>query len=169
MMNLKTVSISAMMMASLAAFAEEYVVIGKEAKVFDSPDATGYVTLNTKNEEVVLSPGMVFKIHNSENGWYVIEYSPGLRGYLSEQAKASKAAAPQAGNYSVSNTPSQQLNASGSADKWNANVGGKQFAGKSFGNAVVFFDDKGYPAYTLTDLGTGPIVMTYDNAVTKFF
>lgn len=170
MMDLKTISLSAMMaMASFAAFAEEYVVIGKEAKVFDSPDATGYVTLNTKNGEVVLQPGMAFKINDNSQGWYVIEYSPGLHGYLSEQAKAVTAVTPKAGDYKVSNNQGQKLKATGNADKWTATVGDKLYQGKSFGNVVIFVDEKGTPAYSLTDLGEGPIVMTYDNAVTKFF
>ncbi len=170
MMNIKNLAFSFMAVAaSCSAFAESYVVIGKEAKVFDAPNATGYVTLNTKNEEVVLQPGMVFKVNDSANGWYVIEYSPGLRGYLSEQAKAATTAAPKAGTYTVSNSPSRKLSVTGSSDKWSANIGGKQYSGKAFGDVVVFFNENGTPIYTLTDLGSGPIVMTYDNSVTKFF
>lgn len=155
--------------ASIAAQADDYVIIGKETKVFDEPNATGYVTLNTKNEEVVLQPGMAFKIHDNSQGWYIIEYSPGLRGYLSEQAKSSSSSTPKAGIYTVSNNPSVKLDASGSDGKWTAKVGEKLYSGMAYGNVVIFLNDKGDAVYSLTDLGSGPVVMSYDNDVTNFF
>lgn len=170
MMNIKKIALSFFTFAvSFSVFADEYVIIGKESKVFDEPDATGYVTLNTSNEEVSLVPGMVFKTMDNEQGWYIIEYSPGLRGYLSEQAKAVKTVSPKSGTYTVSNNPSQKLTTSVSGDKWNGKIGDKTYPGQAFGDAVVFFDEKGNPAYSMTDIGNGAVVISYDNAVTKFF
>lgn len=155
--------------SSFSAFAEDYFVVGNSAKVFDSPDATGYVSLNSKNQEVCLSPGMVFPEKERQTGWTVIEYSPGIRGYVSDQAKAQKTVVPKPGRYSVTNNPSEKINTTLSADVWSAIIGGKTLKGKVSGYAVVFFDASGHPAYSLVDLGEGPVVMTYDNAVTKFF
>ena len=155
--------------ASTTMIADDYVVVNKPAKVFDSPDATGYVTLNSKNEEVTIAPGMVFKSLESNNGWYIVEYSPGLRGYLSEQVTSTGNKLPKAGNYKISNLQSRQLNATCENNVWKASVDGKTFPGKVFGNAVVFFSQNGQPAYSLVDLGNGPVAYTYDNSITKFF
>lgn len=170
MRKLKAIVLSIMAVAaSLNAYADNFVVVGKETKVFDEPNAKGYVTLNTKNQEVVLQPGMVFKTLENTSGWYIIEYSPGLRGYMSEQVKAPVNNLPKGGTYSVSNAPSQKLKTVSEGDKWIATVGEKQFLGKAFGNIIIFFDEKNTPAYSLVDMGEGPIVMSYDNKVTKFF
>lgn len=170
MVKLKNIAtILFVLAASLSASADNYIVIGREAKVFDEPDATGYVTLNTKNKEVVLQPGMVFKTFDESKGWFIIEYSPGLRGYLSEQARTSVKTPPEAGTYSVANNPSQKLNVTKTGHKWTAKTHDKQYSGEVFENVVVFFDDKKNPAFSLVNLSSGPVVMTYDNSVTKFF
>ncbi len=151
------------------AFADNYVVVNKPAKVFDTPNAKGYVSLNSKNEEVTIAPGMVFKSLESNNGWHMIEYSPGLRGYLSELVISSKTKLPKAGVYKIANFQSRQLNAICENDVWKASVDGKDFKGKAFGNAIIFFSENGQPAYSLVDLGNGPVAHSYDNTVTKFF
>ncbi|MBD5355929.1 MAG: hypothetical protein HDR88_02850 [Bacteroides sp.] len=169
-MMLKIITISVLTFsASLSAFADNFVVVGKEAKVFDEPNTKSYVTLNTKNQEVVLYPGMVFKSLETSNGWYMIEYSPGLRGYLSEQAVGIATKLPKSGTYPVKNSPTQKLNAYLEDDKWSATVGDKQYHGKAFGNIIIFFDDKQTPAYSLLNLEDNPIVMSYDNKTTNFF
>lgn len=149
--------------------AEEYVVISKPTKVFDSANTKGYVTLNSKNEEVSLQPGMVFKTLEASNGWDLIEYSPGLRGYLSQQATTKDTLLPKEGAYSVSNIANKKINISNNNNSWSANVDNKTYNGNSFGNVVIFFNEKGQPAYSLTDIGNGSIVFSYDNAVTGFF
>lgn len=151
------------------AFADDYVVVNKPAKVFDTPNTTGYVTLNSKNEEVTIAPGMVFKSLESNNGWHVIEYSPGLRGYLSELVVSSKNRLPNAGVYKISNFQSCQISASCENNVWKASVDGKIFSGKVFGNAVIFFAENGQPAYSLVDFGKGPVAFSYDNSITRFF
>ena len=46
---------------SIASMADTYVVVGKESKIFDQPNVRSYATTNTSGNDVVLSPGMVFK------------------------------------------------------------------------------------------------------------
>lgn len=149
--------------------AQDYVVVGKAAKVFDEPDATGFVSLNSKNQEVTLQPGMAFKKLEKQTGWNIIEYSPGIRGYVSDQALAPKTVMPKPGTYKVANKAADSLKADNANGAWTATVNGKTYNGKAFGNVVVFFSDPKTPAYSLVDLGNGPVAMTYDNSVTKFF
>lgn len=164
---------SALFFASSLAFstimADTFIAVNKETKVFDEPDATGYVTLNQKNEEVKALPGMVFKLSENKGGWNLVEYSPGLRGYVSDQVKQSKFTLPKAGTYKVANKPADKLTVENNGSKWTATIGGKTYQGELSGNIVVFFDDKKIPAYSIVDFGNGPIVMNYDNSVTKFF
>ena len=68
---------------TLSAFADNYIAIGKEGKVYDEPN-TKYATLNQNNQEVNVVPGMAFKQLEKSPGWYMIEYSPGLRAYIQE-------------------------------------------------------------------------------------
>lgn len=156
-------------LAFLSAIADTYIVVNKNAKVFDEPNATGYVTLNQKNEEVTVLPGMVFKSLENRQGWNKVEYSPGLHGYISDQVKQAKCSQPKAGTYKVGNKPADKLTVELKDNTWNASIGGKTFRGQSFDNIVIFFDEKKVPVYSLVDLGEGPIVMTYDNSVTGFF
>lgn len=154
---------------AVTAYADDFIIVGKDTKVFDEPNAKGYVTLNTKNEEVVLMPGMAFKTLECSQGWHVIEYSPGLRGYMSEQATAAATKYPVSGSYTVKNAPAKKLNATCTSGIWTAKVGDMQYRGESYGNVVIFVDGEGHPSYSITDLGAGPIVYTYDNSVTKYF
>ena len=70
----KLFSSASLLLMPLAVFADGFIVVGKDSKVFDEPNAKGYVTLNQKDEEVSVLPGMVFKHHERANGWYVVEY-----------------------------------------------------------------------------------------------
>lgn len=149
------------------ALADTFVAIGEGAKVFDEPNAKGYVTLNMANQEVAPLPGMAFKVMDDSPGWYLIEYSPGLRGYLSKQTVA-KSSAPKEGTYAVSNAKTVKVTVVKNGDAWTLTTGGNTFKGKDFDGVIVFNGQDGNPAYTLTDTGSGTIVMSYDNAVTKF-
>ncbi len=156
-------------LCSQALFAEDtFIVVGKQAKVFDTPNAKGYVTLNQQNEEVVLQPSMAFKLHEEGKGWTMIEYSPGLRGYVANLMLATPAEV-KPGSYKVSNHAGKTLRAEKSDAGWNATVDGKSYAGKDFGNVVMFFDEKKNPAYSLVDCGEGPVAVSYANEITKFF
>lgn len=150
-------------------YAEDtFIVVGKQAKVFDTPNAKGYVTLNQKNEEVVLLPGMAFKSHEDSKGWTLIEYSPGLRGYVANPMLVSPSEVIP-GSYKISNHTGKILHAEKNANGWTGTVDSKAYEGKAFGNVVIFFDDKKNPAYSLVDCGAGPIVVSYANEITKFF
>lgn len=153
---------------TFSAAAESYIIVGKNAKVFDGPNSD-YVTLNQKNQEVAPLPGMAFKEIEDNAGWTMVEYSPGLRGYISDIVKVSRSVMPKPGTYTVANKKTDKLQAEKTADGWNATVGSKTYKGKVFGNVVVFFAADNNPMYTLTDLGQGGVVMCYDNAVTNFF
>lgn len=147
-----------------------YVTVGIQSKVFDEPNANGYVTLNQHNGEVVITPGMVFKNLEDQNGWYLVEYSPGLRGYVSGEVVSKPARAPKGGTYKLVNRPSQSVTVADNGGKWTLTAAGKTYAGQLDDNVLVFPDpENGYPAFSVVDLGAGPIAVTYDNTVTSFF
>lgn len=77
------------LMSSSVIMADDYVVIFKESKVFDEPNASGYVTKNQNDEEVTVKSGMAFKIVDKKTGWDMIEYSPGLRAMLMQNVAAA--------------------------------------------------------------------------------
>lgn len=156
------------LISSASVFADNYVAVGKDGKVFDDASPK-YVTLNANNDEVNVTPGMVFKTKEHTPGWYLIEYSPGLHGYLPEQVVAGSINSPVPGNYEVKNNPGQTLNVKNADDNWSATVSGQDLKGKREGNIVVFLNESGNPAFSLVDLGQGGIVINYDNSVTKFF
>ena len=165
---LTVVSAAALIMSSLASAEESYITIGKPSKVFDTPNAKGYVTLNQKNEEVKLVPGMSFKSIEHSKGWHLIEYFPGLRGYVADNI-LSETSLPKPGLYKIANLPDQKIKVEKTADGWKATIGTVALKGKEIDNVIVFFNDDKTPAYTLVDLGEGPIAITYDNTVTAFF
>lgn len=149
--------------------ADDYVVVGRNAKIFDSPNVKSYVTLNSKNQEVTLIPGMALKKLESNNGWHMVEYSPGLRGFLSVQSTANGLKIPESGSYPIRNIKNKQLKVSCKENIWKAETDNKIYKGKLFNNIVIFFNDKNQPAYSLVELEDGIIAISYDNAVTKFF
>lgn len=149
--------------------AETFVAMATNAKVFDEPNAKGYITLNKNNEEVSPLAGMAFKVIEAKQGWFVVEYSPGLRGYISEQVTANKTVAPTPGTYTVKNQPKLKITASKEGDSWNATVAGKLYKGNDNNGIISFHDDNGNIAYTLINLDGNNVAMSYDNAVTKFF
>lgn len=166
----KALSAALLGLTALAVRAEGgYVTIMKPGKVFDEPNAKGYVTLNTKNEEVSLMPGMVFKVVEDGSGWKVIEYCPGLRGYVSEQVTGSPASLPVAGTYGVANNKKETLTVGTSGGGWTAASAKGNFKGIVSGNAVVFTDQAGNPVYSLVVLPEGTVAMSYDPGVTSFF
>lgn len=166
---IKVLTASTLLLSSFAAYADNFVAVNRPTKVFDSPNAKGYVTLNTKNVEVEAKPGMVFSSSENSNGWYLVEYSPGLRGYISTQSVATPSKSPVPGSYKVANRPSSTIKVENDGDTWKGTIDGSTYKGKAFDKIVVLFDDDNKPAYSLVDLGQGPIVMSYDNNVTGFF
>lgn len=150
------------------AIAQDYVAISKAGNVYDEASAK-YITLNQNNENVNVVPGMVFATSEHTPGWYKVEYSPGLHAFIPEQIVATGYAPLKAGNYDIKNNPGHKLNVEGSGDSWTATVDGKSIKGIKSGEILVFVDGSNNVVYSLVDLGSGPIAITYDNSVTKFF
>ena len=96
--------------ACLNSNADNYIAIGKEGKIFDEANSK-YVTLNQKNEEVKVQPGMVFKKSESLPGWIMIEYSPGLRAFVPDNITISSSQEPMEGEYVIYNDNSKKLRA----------------------------------------------------------
>lgn len=169
-MKRKALFIGLALLACLPVSAQNFMAVGKPSKVFDTPDATkGYVTMNQNNDEVHIVPGMVFRLHETKNGWSLVEYSPGLRGYVSEQVQAAdKMVAPKTGAYSVANNPKEKVRVTNAGDLWTLSSSDKTYSGRAFGKMVVFFEEK-KACYSLIDLGEGGLVINYDNSVTNFF
>lgn len=149
-------------------WAADYVAVAKDGKVFDDPSPK-YVTLNEKNQEVNVAPGMVFKTTEHTPGWYLIEYSPGLHAYLSETVATNNFNPPTAGSYDIKNNPGHKLTVQNNNGNWSASADGKTYEGSLNGDILIFSDQNGYPAFSLVDLGQGPIAICYDNSVTHFF
>lgn len=151
--------------------AETYVTMAVKAKVFDQANAQGYVTQNSKGADVEVLPGMTFKVADTESGWDVIVYSPGLRGFVmkSVEAQPDNLRAPAPGTYKVANQPGATISITNNDGKWSASNGKSIYAGAQFGNVVVFINAQGNEEYSLVNLNGTPIVMNYNNAITKFF
>ena len=151
-----------------AGIAQNYVAVAKDGKVYDEASAK-YVTLNQNNDEVSVLPGMVFSSTEHTPGWYKIEYSPGLHAFIPDQIVASNFAEIKPGTYPVANNPSKNLVVTGEADNWSAKVDNNTYKGIKFEDILIFVDTNNQPAFSIVDLGNGPIAISYDNAVTKFF
>ena len=148
--------------------AEDYVAVAKNGNIYDDANAK-YVTVNQDNDELVVIPGMVFETSQHTPGWYKIEYSPGLHAFIPDQIVATSLTPVKAGIYDIKNNPGHQLAVEGNGDNWTASSEGKTYKGKKTENIVVFTDNSNKIIFSLVDLGEGPIVISYDNSVTKFF
>ena len=151
--------------------AEELAVILTGSKIYEEPKATGYVAKNMDDREVTVEKGMVFKILDKANGWDIVEYSPGLRGYIMETVMASSSdlSDPLAGGYNPSNNPSVVVNISEADGVWTLSENGHNYKGIRNGKVVVFVDSKNQIAYSLVAINGNQIVYGYDNSLTKFF
>lgn len=164
--------ISAAILLCSAAYADNYVVIGKETKVFETPVAKDeFAAVNSADKPVLLQLGMAFKIEEEKGGWYVVEYTPGLRGMvmLNVVADTSTLKTPAPGDYTVSNNPSEKVKVSSASGAWSLGSGSGNFSGTLCGNVVVFKDANGATKYTLVNLQGTPRLFNYDNSVTRFF
>ena len=155
-------------MAYLPLSAENLVVVAKNGNVYDEANAK-YITLNQNNEDVNVIPGMVFDTSQHTPGWYKVEYSPGLHAFIPEQITTSNFNPVAAGTYSLQNNPGQKITVQNSGDDWTAVVDGNNYQGKNKENVLIFLGADNKIAFSLVDLGDGPIAITYDNSVTKFF
>ncbi len=155
-----------------AGSAQKVITIAKDTKVFEAPQARDeYAAQNAKGDDVILKEGMCFEVKDEKGGWYVIEYTNGLRGNVMQNTIASPDAlkAPAQGKYTVNNSPSQTSTLSASGDEWVLNIGGKSVKGKLNSNVILFANEDGTPAYSLTMLNGKPYLFSYDNSVTNFF
>lgn len=148
--------------------AQDYVAIAKNGFVYDDANAK-YITVNQNNDDVAVIPGMVFVTTQHTPGWYKIEYSPGIHAFIPDQITASSLKPLKAGVYELANLPGKKIEVQGSGDNWNALVDGESFQGVKSEEILVFVNNNKNIAYSLVDLGNGPIAITYDNATTKFF
>ena len=148
--------------------AQDYVAIAKDGNVYDDANAK-YITVNQNNDDVAVIPGMVFETSQHTPGWYKVEYSPGLHAFIPDQIVSSNFNAVKPGTYDIKNNPGHKLTAQADGDNWSANVEGKNFKGIKNQDIIVFMDDNNKIAFSLVDIGDGPIAITYDNSVTKFF
>lgn len=147
---------------------QNYVAIAKDGNVYDEANAK-YITLNQDNEEVSVIPGMVFATAEHTPGWYKVEYSPGLHAFVPEPIVSTNFNQLKAGNYDIKNNPGQSLTVEGSGDNWTGITNGQKFKGEKWKDIIVFLDDNNNIAFSLVDIGNGPVAITYDNSVTKFF
>lgn len=156
---------------SLMASAQSYIVIAKESRIFDQPNVRSYPTTNTSGTDVVLVRGMAFKsIGGIQNGWYKIEYTPGLNAFIlqSQIADSAKLGMPASGIYSIANSMAK-LTVTLEGNEWKATDGTSSYSGSIYENVVVFTDKFGNTAYTLVVLEGNPMVFSYNNDITKFF
>lgn len=152
----------------LYAVAQNFVAIAKDGNVYDEASAK-YITVNQNNDNVSVIPGMVFAASQHTPGWWKVEYSPGLHAFIPDQITASNFKEVQAGTYELKNYPGHRISVNGSGDNWTASSDGKNFKGEKYQDILVFLDDNNKVAFSVVDLGSGPIAITYDNSVTKFF
>lgn len=150
--------------------AQTFVVIGKESRIFDRPNVKSYATTNMSGQDVVLQPGMAFKLAATPaDGWVKIEYTPGLNAFMleSQTAPESSLGIPKPGKYPIANNPGSSIDVVFSG-KWSANDGKETYDGLESGKAVIFTDKFGNTVYSLVVLGGKPVAYSYNNDLTKF-
>lgn len=152
--------------------AEEYVVIAKDSKLFDTPIASNeYATKNGDDADCLVRPGMTLRLVEHKKGWDVVEYSPGLRAMVMQTILLAPASVkvPAPGNYNVANNPKERVTVTNTGADWLITSGTKHYKGKRAGNAVVFLNNKNELVYSLLNIGKTPYVYNYTNEILKFF
>ena len=162
------VSAVLIILSLLSCGAQNLITVSQNGKLYDEANSK-YITLNQDNEDVNVIPGMVFSSTERTPGWYKIEYSPGLHAYIPEQITSNNYLSPAPGKYAVANNPKETVEISQSGDNWECKSGSTTLKGKEIENIIIFTDTNNQPSYSLVDIGTGPIVISYDNQLTKFF
>ena len=147
--------------------ADDYIVLNKTSKVYDQPNAK-YVTENQNGDEVEAISGMVFKYTEHTPGWYKIEYSPGLHAFIPEQIIADNLSQPTPGTYNIANNPDESVFITDNGE-WICKTENNSLKGIEKENIVLFLNNQDIITYSLVNLDNGPIVINYDNEVTKFF
>jgi len=169
---MKKILLFLMLITGFSALGMDLIVIDRDSKVYDTPSVKGYATTNRSGVEVRLSRGMVFPKSSSDGGWDMIEYTPGLKGYIlaSQEIHPRLLKEPKAGKYMIANNKSKSVEITGSGLAWVISTpDGKSIAGTRIDNILVFKNEFGNIAYSLVSLPSGPVVMDYDNRLTDFF
>lgn len=149
-------------------YASDYIAIAKNGNVYDDSNAK-YITVNQNNDDVAVIPGMVFPTSQHIPGWYKIEYSPGLHAFIPDQIAASVIKPVSSGSFDIVNQPGQKLNVENNGGNWSATFNGNTYQGQNIQDMLIFFDKNNKVAFSVVDIGNGPVAVTYDNSVTKFF
>lgn len=152
----------------ISAFSADYIAVAKNGNIYDEASAK-YITVNQNNDDLSVIPGMVFATTEHTPGWYKIEYSPGLHAFIPDQITASSFKKVNPGTYDISNNPGNKITIQGNGNDWNASVGANTYKGTLNQEILIFFDNQNRVAFTVVDLGNGPVAISYDNSVTKFF
>lgn len=152
-------------------YAEGYATLVRDSEVFDSPNTKGYVTKNFDGDDVKLSVGMIVPVQESKNAWSLVEFSPGLRGYIMDSviAKEARRSAPKAGSYNVTNNSKVIVNISNADGSWTLGYNGKNYSGKAVDGGVIFLNADKQIAYSLSVVDGKAYVYDYSNTVTHFF
>ena len=169
MMNIKALFASALCLTSVGLMsAGDFIAIERNGNIYDQANAK-YITVNQNNEDIAVVPGMVFESSQHVPGWYKVEYSPGLHAYIPDQITAKNLKPVAAGSYNIKNQPGRKISTEGNGESWKATVDGQTYKGEKIGEILIFFDNNGVKAFSIVDTGDGPVAITYDNSVTKFF
>ncbi len=158
--------------AQTYAYADNNIVIGKDTKVFETTIAKDeYAAVNQNDEPIMLRYGMAFAIKENKSGWYVVEYTQGVRGMVMQNVVADEklVSIPKAGTYKVTNNPSETVVITNDGNTWSLKSGAKVYSGKSDDNSVLFITSDGKVMYSLSNLSGKAFVFNYDNSITKFF
>lgn len=148
------------------------IVIGTDTKIFETPIAKDeYAAVNDNDEPVLLKQGMAFTVQEEKAGWYIIEYSPGLRGMVMTNVVADPKTliAPVAGAYNVVNNPAEKVNITREGIIYTLTSGDKSYQGKLEDNVIIFTNADGIETYSITVRNGKPQVFNYANSITKFF
>lgn len=171
-MNRICTALFAILFGTTVMFAEDMLIIGKDTKVFETTVAKDeYAAVNQNDEPVILRQGMTFGIKEKKAGWYVVEYTSGLRGMVMQNVVADDATVknPTPGTYKVTNNPTETVTITNNGSTWNLTSGNKSFSGATSGKSVTFTNANGNVEYTLVNISGKPMVYNYNNSVTKFF
>lgn len=172
MKNFKSVRLTVSLLFALnfclPSMASDYIAVAKNGNIYDEANAK-YITVNQNNDDISVIPGMIFATSEHTPGWYMIEYSPGLHAFIPDQITASNFNTVTAGTYDIKNNPGQKLLVDNSGGEWVASSNGKSYKGLLQEDFIIFFDNQNNMVFSLVDIGDGPIAITYDNSVTKFF
>lgn len=157
-------------MGATTLHADDFITVGHEGKVYDSPNAK-YATTNRDGDDVVVADGMVFKKKETRQGWDLVEYSPGLTGFIVQSLEVApsmlKPVAP--GEYPIENNSGVKVTLSRDGDNWTATLPSGKFYGQLHDGVLVFFASDGSVAMSAANKGGKTYVYSYDNDLTRYF